>query len=114
MNLNFIRNLKNDIPKIKKEINEERKQELQKQGLSNVEIELANKLDAVEEFSIDRFEENIAVLENRETREIINIEKEKLPKDSKEGDIIKCINGKYFCDEIKTRKEKEKYNNLWE
>ena len=47
-----------------------------------------------------------------------NISKEKLPIQSKEGDIIKCINGKYFLDIEETEKiEKdmqEEYNNLWE
>ena len=47
-----------------------------------------------------------------------NIEKEKIPENAKEGDIIKCINGKYFIDEEETinveNKIKEKYKNLWE
>ena len=47
--------------------------------LSQEEIELAIKLDAIEEFTIDRFEEDVVVLENRKTQEIINLKKEELP-----------------------------------
>ena len=47
-----------------------------------------------------------------------SIEKEKISPECKEGDIIKCINGKYFLDVDETEKiEKdiqEKYNDLWE
>ena len=43
-------------------------------NIKSEEIELAQKLDAVEEFSIDRFEGDIAVLENRKTGKIEEIE----------------------------------------
>ena len=60
----------------------------------------------------------MAVIEDRKTGKMKNISKEKLPIQSKEGDIIKCINGKYFLDIEETEKiEKdmqEEYNNLWE
>lgn len=72
----------------------------------------------IELYTIDRFEGNIVVIENRETRKLKNIEKEKIPETCKEGDIIKYINGKYFLDEEQTKEvEKniqEKYKNLWE
>lgn len=72
----------------------------------------------IELYTIDRFEGDMAVIENRKTREIKNIEKEKIPEECKEGDIIKSINGKYFLDEEQTKEvEKnihEKYKNLWE
>ena len=42
-------------------------------NIKSEEIELAQKLDAVEEFSIDRFEGDIAVLENRKTGKIETI-----------------------------------------
>lgn len=85
--------------------------------LSQEEIELAIKLDAIEEFTIDRFEGDIVVLENRENQQIINVNKESLPKYIKEGDIIKKINGKYIMDKTKTEQVEEriknKMNNLW-
>ena len=111
MNLNFLEELGKAVEKT---INKER----DIKGIKKEEVELAQKLDAIEEYTIDRFEENTAVIEDRKTGKIKNISKEKLPIQSKEGDIIKCINGKYFLDIEETEKiEKdiqEKYNNLWE
>ncbi len=86
-------------------------------NLSNDEIELATKLDAIEEFTIDRFEGDIAVLENRNTGKMVDVKKEDLPKDIKEGDILDKINGKYTLNSEKTLQEKErikdKMNKLW-
>ena len=120
MNSNFLENLENSIQKTiqnninKKTINIE---EIKKKEITNEEIELAQKLDAIQEFSIDRFEGNIAVIENKETGETMNIEKEKIPNECKEGDIIKCINGKFFFDEEKTleaeKEIKDNFNDLW-
>ena len=36
-------------------------------GINEDEIELAQKLDAIEEFTVDRFEEKYVVLENSKT-----------------------------------------------
>lgn len=89
----------------------------QDKNISQDELELANKLDAIEEFTVDRFEGNIAVLENRKTQEMVNLKKEELPEGLKTGDIIKKINGKFYIDRIETEKiEKRienKMNNLW-
>ena len=75
-------------------------------------------MNAIEEFSIDRFEDDIAILENRITGEKKDIEKSKLPNEVKEGSIVKCINGKYIYDEELTKKEqesiKQEMNDLWE
>lgn len=66
---------------------------------------------------IDRFEENFAVCENRETLEIENIEIENLPQNVKEGDIIKFSNNVYEIDteskEIIENRINEKLNNLF-
>lgn len=84
------------------------KQEITKNTkISNTEVELAQKLDAIEEYTVDRFEEKNVVLENRKTGEMKNIEKEKLPTEVQEGSILNCINGKYFLNQEKT-KEVEK------
>ncbi len=113
MNLNFLEELGNAIEKT---INKQKEHNIE--GLENEEIELAQKLDAIQEYTIDRFEEDIAVLEDRNTGKMKNINKEKIPSECKEGDIIKCINSKYFLDLEETKKvEKEvqdKYNDLWE
>lgn len=116
MNLNFFEKLENAVEKTlqkQKEI-----ENIKVQGIDNEEIELAQKLDAIEEYVIDRFEENIVVIEDRKTGKMKNIEKNVIPQDCKEGDVLKCINGKYFLDKEETNKIedeiKEKYNNLWE
>ena len=87
-------------------------------GINEDEIELAQKLDAIEEFTVDRFEENYVVLENRKTNEIINVNKNELPEDIEEGDILDRINGKYIIDRAKTEEVSnrinDKMNNLWE
>lgn len=103
----------------KKDIEEKQEQniEIENSDINQTEIELAKKLNAVQEFSVDRFEEDTAILENRESGNRINVARNKLPNDIKEGDILKCINGKYFLDEEITRDERnriqEKMNDLW-
>lgn len=119
MNFNFLEDLGKSIQRTIEKQNEGKNIDVSKvKGIENEEIELAQKLDAIEEYTIDRFEENKAVLEDRKTGKIKNIEKEKMPVNAKEGDIIKCINGKYFINEEETRKVEnkieEKYKNLWE
>lgn len=106
MNLNFFENLNNAINQ------EKRSQNIIKPITDDVELDLAQKLDALQEFSVDRIEENIIILENRENGEIINIEKSKLPFKVQEGDILKYINGRYILDEEKTRSETEDIKNL--
>lgn len=112
MNLNLLKQIGEKIEQTIKE------KQINIKGIEKQEIELAQKLEAIEEYTIDRFESNKVVIENRKTKEIKNIEKNKIPNNCKEGDIIKCINGKYFLDEEQTQeKEKEiqdKYKNLWE
>ena len=113
MRFNFLEK----IQEVAKKTIEENKIKLENVNISQEEIELAQKLDAIEEFSIDRFEGEIAVLQNRKNGSITEIEKNKLPEDIKEGDIVKKINGKYSLDAEKTVEEsnriKNKMNDLW-
>ena len=83
--------------------NMEKQEIIDRTNISNEEIEVAQKLHAIEEYVIDRFEGNKAVLENRETGEMKDIEKDKLPKEAEEGSILNCINEKYFLNQEKTR-----------
>lgn len=67
---------------------------------------------------IDRFESNFAVCENRKTGEMVNIEKQKLPGNISEGDVLKIIDNEYIIDE-QARKEieeriKRKVSNIFE
>ena len=68
------------------------------------------------DYVVDRIENNIVVCEERKTRKMVNIKKEILPKEVKEGDIIKFENGLYSIDYEETKKEKErianKFNNI--
>ena len=95
----------------------EKKDLLKNSNISSEELELAQKLDAVQEYTLDRYEGNIAVLENRKTGKMENVDKSKLPDNLEEGSILKCINGKYIFDKEKTeeisRQIHQKTKNLW-
>lgn len=116
MQFDFLEKIQ-DITKKTIEENKESALEIKNSNINQTEIELAQKLNAIQEFSVDRLEEDIVVLENRENGNRINIEKSKLPDDIKEGDILKNINGKYILDREKTIDEtnriKDKMNDLW-
>lgn len=115
--MNFFENLKNEIEENLENKIKENDINIKNSEISEEEIELAKKLNAIEEFTIDRFEEDVAVLENRETQEIINLKKEELPEGVKAGDILKKINGKFLVDKVETRKVEnrieQKMNHLW-
>ena len=121
--MNFLENLGETIEKTievnKQKLENENSPEIniKNSNISTQEIELAKKLDAIEEFTVDRIEEGIAILENRKTLKTENVETEKLPKEIKEGDILNKINGKYFINEKQTKEVteriQEKMNKLW-
>lgn len=121
--MNFLENLGEAIEKTieanKQKLDNENSPEIniKDSNISTNEIELAKKLDAIEEFTVDRIEEGIAILENRKTLKTENVETEKLPKEIKEGDILNKINGKYFINEKQTKEVteriQEKMNKLW-
>ena len=76
-------------------------------------LELNNYIEKTKStFSIDRFEENFAVCENRETGELINIPLSQLQKNVKEGSILKFENGNYVLDIKATKKEQQEIKNL--
>ena len=58
-------------------------------------------------YSIDRIENDIAVLENIDTNEIIEIEISLLPENIKESNIVIYENNKYKLDQ-ETEKKKKK------
>lgn len=67
----------------------------------------------MQKYIIDRFEGDFAVCENYDTEEIIDILKEKLPNDAKEGDIIFKDDNENFCiDYEETRLRKERMEAL--
>lgn len=67
-------------------------------------------------YSIDRIENDIAVLESLESKEKINVNITLLPQNVKEGSIIVYENNKYIKDEETELKRKtelqSRFNNL--
>lgn len=79
--------------------------------------QIAERLEKMEEvLVIDRIEGDIAVCENRKTRKMRNIPLADLPKEAKEGSVLKWQNDKYELDiskEIENRIE-QKMKDVWE
>lgn len=70
-------------------------------------------------YIIDRFEGKFAVCEKYDGLELeyVNIEKEVLPNNLKEGDVITFDGNKYFFNDSETKARKNllnnKFNSLW-
>lgn len=68
-------------------------------------------------YVLDRFEEDFAVLENIDNTEIINIKKDLLSDDIKEGDVLENINDTWIFNKDKTEERRkkidDKFNSLW-
>lgn len=58
-------------------------------------------------YIVDRIEDNIAVLENKDTKETTDVSLTLLPKNLKEGNILKYENNTYTLDE-KEEEERRK------
>ena len=63
-------------------------------------------------YTVDRIEKEYIVLENRETLEMINVEKKMLPNNIKEQDIVNFINNKYIIDKELTNSTKKNIKNI--
>lgn len=67
-------------------------------------------------FAIDRIEENIAILENLETKEKLEVSLNSLPDDIKDGSILIYNNNEYILDNNEEEKRrtsiKDKFNRL--
>ena len=111
MNIDFLENLQNAIEKTIEVTND---RNINLQGGNSLEEKL-NLKDA--KYTLDRIEENVAVLENRETREMLNVDKKVLPKEAKEGDVLKYSNGTFKIDKKETKAVEDrvidKANRLW-
>lgn len=72
--------------------------------------ELKNYLDKNSNpmFTLDRFEGDFAILENRNTKEMTDIPISNIPSNAKEGDILKLSNGSYVVDYEETRAVSDK------
>ena len=81
------------------------------------ELEKEMKNMSSREYTIDRFEGDFAVCEDRETGEMVDFKRESLPTNAKEGSILKYSNGKFEIDsqleqEVSER-IKQKMDSLW-
>lgn len=74
--------------------------------------ELKNQIEKTTFFSIDRFEGDFAICENKSTGEMVNIKKSLLPESSKEGDILKFENGVYILDKVATQNNQNEIKNM--
>lgn len=116
--MDFLDNLERIVQeKIEKENNISIKNDQGARPLSREEMELANKLDAVEVFTVDRIEGDFVVLEDRKKCVMVNVKRDVLPEGLKEGDVLKKVNGKYFVDDILTQeianRIRKKMDDLW-
>ena len=110
MNLDIFNHIQEKVTDLKNEIKQNNNHQFE-------EVELAKKLDVIEEYSVDRFEGEYVILENRKTNEMKNVKKDLLPENIKEGSIIQYVNGKYMYNEKLTKEEinriQDKVNKLW-
>lgn len=67
-------------------------------------------------YTLDRFEGDFAVLEDRNTKKMIDVPSSKLPSNAREGDILNFSNGSYTIDHEETKavsdRIRQKMNNL--
>lgn len=67
-------------------------------------------------YTLDRFEEDFAVLEDRNSKKMLDIPISNIPFNAKEGDILKLSNGSYIVDHEETKivsdRIKQKMDNL--
>ncbi|MCI8700184.1 MAG: DUF3006 domain-containing protein [Clostridia bacterium] len=68
-------------------------------------------------YIIDRIENDIAICQNPESKEVIEVDIEELSQEAKEGSVIILEDGKYIIDkkeEMKIRKRiEDKMNKIW-
>lgn len=115
--MNLFENLKKVISN-ENNLSESKKITVNNDRISQDEVDLAQKLDAIEIFTVDRIEDGVIVLEDRNTGKMYDVNKDELPEHIKSGDIIKKINGKYFIDKLEKesieKRIEDKMNDLWD
>ena len=62
-------------------------------------------------FTIEKIEDNIVILEDRNKNTFFNIDKSMLPNNIKEGDILDLKDNKYIINKDLTKKIKENIRN---
>lgn len=71
-------------------------------------------MNSIELYVLDRFEGDFAICENRKSGEIKNIDRAKIPKDAKEGDVLRLENGIYEIDKDETENIRERIKKKME
>lgn len=62
-------------------------------------------------YTVEKIENNIVTLEDRNKNIFFNINKNILPENIKEGDILDLVDNKYIINEKSTKEIKEKIRN---
>ena len=79
--------------------------------------EFLNMNNEIKEYTIDRFEGDFAVCEDRDTGEMVDFKRDDLPQNAREGSILKYSNGKFEIDSKQeqevSERIKQKMDNLW-
>ena len=70
---------------------------------NNLEKKYSDILRDGDTYTVDRFENEFAILENRNTRKTVNISIFKLPNNLKEGDILTVSNGNFILNNEETQ-----------
>ena len=105
MNLDFFNNLNKNNNSDLYEFSSE---------LTNFLNNTLSKFNNGDSFTIDRFENNFAVLEKRNTNTFINIPISKIPNDVKEGDILVFHNSEFLLDVDKTKSVNNRIENKFD
>lgn len=93
-------------------------QEIKQVDIGHFLEQITERLEKMnEKWVIDRIEENTAICEERNTGKKKEIPKEQLPEGTKEGSVLKQVNGKYELDKEAQKEIEEcitqKMNQLW-
>ncbi len=88
--------------------------ELKKSLMASNSIKTLNNIPEDTLFTLDRYEGNYAVCENRTTGKMYNIPKSLVDFRAKDGDILKFKNGKYQISYEENAKQGEIIQNLME
>ena len=68
----------------------------------------------MKKYIVDRIEENIIVLEDEETKEMINVKKDEIGIEVKDGDMLDFEDGKYTLNSEETASRKKRIKNKFE
>ena len=68
----------------------------------------------MKKYIVDRIEEDIIVLEDEETKDMINVKKDEIGIEVKDGDMLDFEDGKYTLNSEETASRKKRIKNKFE